>query len=469
MISITLWDGAGPSPYNQQRIDHLKKHELCVFHGNSIQQIRTNEEWINRAIHKSSKVVLTIPEPVTRDQGFAEMIREFKLQGLHAISVKFTLTPGLKATYEGANTIGDAPLISRYDALFREWGSELKVIPEVEIGEDITFLGPTLMELSYFKPAWMVLSVDGTPDELKIRELKKCFEYLQIRNFSSIDIHFSFDNEHRMMWKLQSGCFFSGPEEVHMDLSNKCTHSCVFCALYAPDALEDWKKKGGGKIDPKVTSFMSAQLPFEKAAEIIESLPHTTLLIQFGGAGDPMIHPRAIDIITLARERAFRVETLTNMDYCTESDLERLTELGGTFPWDMRFIANVSAATPETYKLTRPRQSEKTFEKVIGSLRKLTELRRKNGNSGVHFTLMCVINRLNYHEAALYVKLAKEIGANDVWFKPLEVHHHLHRGLLPQKEIQADYQRSLKEALEVADDLGVKIHDREMMNSVAGV
>jgi MoaA/NifB/PqqE/SkfB family radical SAM enzyme len=206
---------------------------------------------------------------------------------------------------------------------------------------------------------------------------------------------------------------------------------------------------------------MSAQLPFEKAAGIIESLPHTTLLVQFGGAGDPLTHPKALDIIALARERAFRVEALSNMEYCSDGDLERLTELGSIYSWEMRFIVNLSAATP--------RQTEKTFEKVIGNLRKLSELRKKNGNSGAHFTLMCVINRLNYHEATLYVKLAKEIGATDVWFKPLEVHHHLHNGLLPPKETQADYQRSLKEALEAADDLGVVIHDRKIMDSIAGV
>lgn len=449
------------------RVNRLRSQELCVFYANSVHQICQNLDVLKHGILRSKKVVLTIPESVMGELETNEILDA--LHGIYAFSVKFALTEGLNPKHAGRNLTGDALVVSRFQALVKKWSGRFRIIPEIELGEELTLLGPTLMELSQTNPPWCVLAVDQPPDETKIRNLQNCFEYLQIRNFPHIDIHFSFIHPDRMKWKLQSSCFLSGPEYVHIDLSNKCTHSCKFCALYAPDALEEQKQLSDGKFNPTFLKFISAQLPFEKAAEIIESLPDSVEVIQFGGAGDPMTHPNAIEVIALARERAFAVEVLSNMEYFKEGDLEQLTALGGISPGDLCFVANVSAATPETYVLTRPRQTEKTFHKVMDNLKKLTALRKRNGNSGAQFTLMCVLNQINFHEAPLFVKLASEIGARNVWLKPLEVHHHLHYGLLPPKEKQSIYRQTLGEALRLADELGMPIVDRQMMDSIAGV
>jgi len=440
------------------RLAHLRPHEPCVFYATSKSEVEIFAMLINKGIERSSRVILTVPYSAASEPDFFKALDG--LPGLYAISVTFTLQPDLKIVHEGEGKSGDALLLARYSQLVEQASGRFLVIPEIEINGTLVHLGPTLTELGQRSPPWIVLKVDDQPDEERIRALKNSFEYLQIRNFPpEIDLYFSFNSAMSAAWRLQSGCFLSGPLHVHLDIANTCTHSCVYCALYSPTAIAEAKVRGGGKISDSERKFMAAQLPFERAAAIIESLPLTTEVVQFGGAGDPMTHPRALDLIALSRRRGLQVEVLSNMEYLAPAELEKLTELGGQGDLDLRFIINLSAATPETYVKTRPRQNEKTFAKVIENVRRLGELRKRNGGSGVQLLLMFVTNRLNFFEATDYVRLASRIGAHGVWFKPLEIHHRSHYDLLP--EDGRAYIDSLKKALAEADKLDVALLDRE--------
>lgn len=448
------------------KIRDLKPREACIFHSAPSTPAPMQAKLIRRAIARSSRVIWTLTDAETSDPQFISQI--FALDGLYAVSVELHLTPRLRIQHTGRNSSGDPALLERWRRLREQFGERLQVIPEVSLNGDLDYLGPTLMELAASKPPWIILRPDAAPDPGRLELLKRTFEYLEMRDFPLTEIHFSFHRPHSRAWKLLSGCFFSGPEDAHIDISNKCTHSCIFCALYAPDVVQEFKDQNGGSINENTKRFMSAQLPFEKAQAIIESLPIAARAVQFGGAGDPMTHPRALELIALARERGFCVEVLTNMEYFKPEDLEKLNSLGGSDPQSLRIIANVSAATPETYVLTRPRQTAATFAKVVANIKELTRLREAAGGYGVHVDLMCVTNRHNYHEASKFVTLAKEVGARRVWFKPIEVHHRYHYDLLPPKEEQPRYKRALKEAFALADRLGVVVEQRLKLKEDSG-
>jgi MoaA/NifB/PqqE/SkfB family radical SAM enzyme len=447
-------------------VRQLQALEVCLFHVKTIKQLEVHEELIRFAVSKSRMVVISMPVALASAVEMPSQIK--KWPGLFALSVRYRIAGAedvrIKATPIPGQE-GDLQLVNHYQSLqetYREAdGAGVKIIPEIEITDDLQLLGPTLMALGRRSPPWVVLAVDRPPTPSRVASLRDCFEYLQIRGFPLIDIHFSFECKWAREWKAQSECFYSGPEEFHIDLSNRCTHSCVFCALYSPAVIEDLKATN--RLDDNMRKFMNAQLNEEKALDLIQSLPITTRLIQFGGAGDPMLHPKAIELITHARERAIPVEILSNMDYFKDGDHEKLTQLGGDLDYSIKFIVNISGATPETYVLTRPRQTAATFQKIVGTLKKFSDLREENGGRGVHFAMMCVVNRLNVHEAPLFVELAKEVRAAQMWFKPLELHHRLHHVLLPKPEEKASYVRSLRLALTRADELGVKILDREFL------
>lgn len=447
-------------------LNYLKPRELCVFYASDIALLKTHETAIQTAIARSQMVIISISAIVATHPSLRQILKGFP--GLFAVSIRYRLSsdPGQKFSgFVPHGFEGDLNVLNQYTYTLENFGfsglNSVRIIPEIEVTDDLQMLGPTLMALSRKIPPWIMLGVGDEPKASQVKALKETFEYLQIRGFPLIDIYFSFDYLHARTWKAQTECFYSGPDEFHIDLSNKCTHSCVFCALYAPAIIDDLKSNG--RFDENIKRFMSSQLDPEKAVELIQSLPVTTRLIQFGGSGDPMLHPKAIELITYARERDFPVEILSNMEYFKAGDHEKLTALGGFAEYSLRFIANISAATPETYVLTRPRQKTATFEKVVKTLRKFSDLREQNGGWGVHFDVMCVLNRLNYHEAPLFIELAKEVGATAVWFKPLEIHSQFHYDLLPKPEEQEKYLSALQKAMEKADRAGVLIKDRQYM------
>jgi wyosine [tRNA(Phe)-imidazoG37] synthetase (radical SAM superfamily) len=463
MLSVSL-DRPKPEFYREGKtIDQLQALEPCIFHAEELGQLDAHRPLFRSAIGRSRRTILSVPERLAESPEFSTFLSG--LPGLFGVSVRYRLEDTRETRHLGQpmhGREGDLRLLDRFSSLGERLsgseGRKLELIPEIEITDRIQLLGPTLMALSRLKPSWIMLAAEGAPQAGQVEALKKCFEYLRIRNFPLIDIHFTFRNPLARNWAMQSDCIFTGPEEFHIDLTNRCTHSCVFCALYAPAIIEDLKSSG--RMDARMREFMQAQLNEEKAVELGRSLPLTTRMVQLGGAGDPMLHPRALEIITNLRERGFKVEALSNMEYLREGDHERLHALGGRQEDSLRFIVNLSAASPETYTLTRPRQTAATFHKVKENLSRLSRLRERDGGLGVHFSLMCVLNRLNFHETELYVALAKELGATNVWFKPLEIHHRFHYDFLPKPGERAAYAAALARALERAEEIGVEVMDK---------
>jgi MoaA/NifB/PqqE/SkfB family radical SAM enzyme len=189
-------------------------------------------------------------------------------------------------------------------------------------------------------------------------------------------------------------------------------------------------------------------------------------MIQFGGIGDPLMHESAVEIIAAARRRGFAVEVLSNMEYLSDDDIGLLHRLGSINSYEFHFIANVSAGTPELYVKTRPRQSEKTFEKVVRNLRLFRDLREQAGGAGVLITIMCVVNRLNCLGLLDVVRLAKEVGALQVWFKPMEIHGDMHRSYVPGDELMSAMARAYAEAIAYADECGVQVLQRETCDEI---
>ncbi len=437
----------------------LKNKEICFIYAKSELEIKKQHKLINEVCNISSRVILCLPENVLYKLKSMKILD--KLIGIYGISVSLRRpnTNSKNKILERKKNIKD-----RFHAIKTEFGKNLLVIPEVIIEEDINSMdgiGIDLMNLAHLGCPWIFLSVQGPPTDKKASKLRDCFNYLEMRGFPETDIYFSFNNPDHFAWTLKTECHFSGPSYVHMDISNKCTHSCLFCGLYSPIIIKENRKKSGGQLNENLIKFMAAQLPYEKAIEILESLPVFTRQIQFGGAGDPLTHLHAIEFIEIARNKGISVEILTNMEYFNANHLSLLTQLGSDTGNGIRIIANISAASANTYVQIRPKQTEKQFEKVIENLSQFKLLREKNNGKGVFVTFMSVMNRLNYLEASEMVQLAWELGAERIWLKPLEIHDPSHIHLLPLKEEKSEYRHALMQAVHLADRIGIHVQQRE--------
>lgn len=335
-----------------------------------------------------------------------------------------------------------------------------RCIPQLSVGDNLEEATEAVIQLfQHFDLPFLFLEVAGAPDTGKVKYFSDLFTALRKTGLQK-KIYFSFNNSDLEEWNLKTANTFSGLTTIHLDLSNKCTHSCVFCGIWGPDFIEEMKVQSKGNLSQEYISFMNRQMPLIRTEEILDAAPETLQKVQFGGAGDPLTHPHWFDIISKWRSRGLAVEVLTNFEYPSKAEIEKLHMLSKG-KRNFSFLINVSAATAETYKKIRPRQSEEIFEKVLSNIRYAHELRQRDGY-GLNLTIVNIINSLNYSEAVKMVELASELGVG-MWLKPVEVHSALHQQFaIPESEL-ANYRATLKAAAQKAAELKVELSLEELL------
>jgi wyosine [tRNA(Phe)-imidazoG37] synthetase (radical SAM superfamily) len=446
-------------------IDALKPDELFYLR---IPSLRTVSDelcaFVARAARRSSQVVVSIPGEEIGDESLLARFLDLGICGF-ALRLSHDVEKWLKAQGLGQQFAGDRGLIEAFERRRSAFPVDRFLTVEFQVGEDTRILGATITGVHRAGASWVVLNPLGKPSRQRFRQFRDVIEYLKIRNCNRLNVYFPFWGPDMAEWDLKTQNTFSGLETVHIDISNRCSHSCVFCGLYGPDAIEDVKQRSGGVLPEGLKNLMKMEMNPEKCLKIIQSLPWSVQMIQFGGMGDPLMHESAVEILAAARRRGFAIEVLSNMEYLNDADIHLLHALGGPRWFDLHFIANVSAGTPELYVRTRPRQTERTFEKVVKNLSLFRDLRAASGG-GAHVTIMCVVNRLNCGHLLEVVKLARDVGAWQVWLKPMEIHGEVHRAYVPDDELTAAMARSYAEALAYADASGVVVFQREVCEEI---
>jgi wyosine [tRNA(Phe)-imidazoG37] synthetase (radical SAM superfamily) len=444
----------------------LMPKELCYIRLPSLMNLSDEISFfIQESSVHSSEVILSIPSEDFCDDDLREKFLSIGIKGF-AIRVSHEVEKWLKHQGFGQFNSGDRDIIDMFHRYRSILNTEKELVVEFQVGEDLRVLGPTITGIYEFGAKWIVLNDEGSPTSKRCFEYREVFEYLRIRSCNKLNVYFPFWNNYFREWDIKTQNTFSGLKDVHIDISNRCTHSCVFCGLYGPEAIEDMKRRGGGDISAEMKKYMKMEIESERCHSIIRSLPWSVGQIQFGGMGDPLMHDDAIDFISAARERGFKIEILSNMEYLDEEDISRLHKLGGDKIFDLHFIANVSAGDADLYVKTRPKQTEKNFHKIVHNLSSLTKLRNESSNSGVYFTIMCVVNKINYKFLKEVSELAVKVGASRVWFKPMEIHIESHAPYIPVKESMRELSTSLRDAINYAEDNGVLVFQKDYCEEI---
>jgi MoaA/NifB/PqqE/SkfB family radical SAM enzyme len=215
---------------------------------------------------------------------------------------------------------------------------------------------------------------------------------------------------------IQGRKAFVGPEQVVIDLTNRCNNNCIGCWTRSP-LLRD--------LEP-TAAWTSQEIPYDNVIHLLNDLHDLkTQRVRFTGGGEPLMHPRLDDILRACKQRQLITCITTNGSLITPAR----AELYATLPID-ELAVSLWAATPETYSRTHPNKTGRTFEKVERNLTALCSKKKLRPR----VTLSNVLLAMNYMEAEQMYDFARRVGADSAYYTVLDPVEDRTNGLLLRPE-----------------------------------
>lgn len=186
------------------------------------------------------------------------------------------------------------------------------------------------------------------------------------------------------------------PIYVEISTSGSCNHRCKFCAL-------DYLGYSSGLAD------------FKNIKKAINDMARGGVKsIQFGGEGEPLLHPQIKEIVKHTRANGIDISFTTNGAFLREDFLEECLPL---ITW---IKVSLDAGTPETHmKIHRPKVQD--FEIIMNNLRRAVEIRMAT-KSQCALGAQLLLLPDNFGEAIDLAKLIKKIGLDYLVVKPYSQH-----------------------------------------------
>lgn len=220
------------------------------------------------------------------------------------------------------------------------------------------------------------------------RVVKKSFSAHRLWNLLKIESSRIISNfsDKTYVWGL--------PPVIMVEAASVCNLRCPCCAC------------GSGQIQRK-QSFLDVSL----FHELIDELKNSIWMVLFWNQGEPFMNAHLMDMIQYASERGIYTITSTNGHFLGKPDAiinSRLDEL----------IVSLDGASENTYLKYRIGGD---FFKVIKDVESFIRKRQVISRNNPRVTIQCVISRQNEHEIGSLENLARNIGADEIVFKTMEI------------------------------------------------
>lgn len=194
----------------------------------------------------------------------------------------------------------------------------------------------------------------------------------------------------------------AGPEQVVVDLTNRCNLHCLGCWTRSP-LLRDKRPAPG---------WHHQTLPGQLVRELIDELARLgSRIIRFTGGGEPLLHRDLRSLVERSKAAGLRVGLTTNLTLLSPRGAARLAGTGLD-----ELAASVWAADRATYRLTHPESHSSTFDRVSRALESFCAAK----NPGQRVTVANVISNLNYHSLPALIDWATDCGADSVYLAVLD-------------------------------------------------
>ena len=223
------------------------------------------------------------------------------------------------------------------------------------------------------------------------------------------------------------------PTTVQLEITENCNFRCQHCYR-----LEDAERHFQDNPDDKVIRI---------ATMLADAQVYNIILT----GGEPMTRPHLLEHLTsLLSEKGCNVNINSNITLLTESLINNFIRT------DVRnILVSCPSGNPDEYNaITRTRAFE-TFDR---KLRMLTE-------SGIHYSINMVVNRLNYGSVRKTAEYVRSIGATRFGATPMSLNP-----LYPRKDLlltNEEVRNMLYELRAIHDELGMDIDVMEALPKCA--
>ena len=242
---------------------------------------------------------------------------------------------------------------------------------------------------------------------------------------------------------IVTGRVLIGPAYFHLDISNSCNMNCSYCWFHSKTAsdreyTDKWKKQ---KIKLNV---------FKKLVDDLHELK--TGLILFSGAGEPLTHPKIVEMVDYVKKKGIILQLFTNALLLDENYAKKFVNVNLD-----EIYCSISAANNNTYKKLHPSINLNTFGNIENNIAFLSNYKKKQNKTKPKIIIIEVINSLNYNEALEMVSWAKKVGANAIRFQLMH-NIKLKHLMLNQKE-REEFNKNLDKVKNLAKKYDIKIQE----------
>lgn len=241
---------------------------------------------------------------------------------------------------------------------------------------------------------------------------------------------------------LACGQVLTGPETVHLDLTNGCNTNCITCWDHSP--LLD---------RPRTSAWKRARVEAGAVEALLDDLVALGGLkaIILSGMGEPFTHPDIYRLIAAVKSRGLHLTLITNL---IPADEERVLALGVD-----QLLIGIHGASEATYRAFHPSFRENEWERLLRMLERF----RQAGRRYKHVHVIC---RENAWELEEMVRMADRFGAAQVNFKlaSLKEGTQAARITLPQREQLAAtwIPRARDEAARLGVETNLEVFSRQL-------
>lgn len=161
----------------------------------------------------------------------------------------------------------------------------------------------------------------------------------------------------------------------------------------------------------------STVMDYDIYESFVRSLRSTgTREISFAGIGEPLLHKRIVDAVTLAKSLGMKVWITTNGSLLTR---DLMTELLSAGLDDINVSLNAGAT--EEYALVHTNQDANRFEEIVNNLVWLKDHKLHGGFDTPRVTISNVVSNLNSHRVVDMMDVAVKVGAVSVTYRPIDI------------------------------------------------